>query len=132
MRVYLDSAPIIYLVENVSPHIDYLLSRLANENALQICSDLSRLECRVFPVREQKTTLSAAFDAYFNTIINEIVPLTSTVIDLGTEIRAQYGFKTPDALHLACAVSANCDLFMTNDKQLERFQEIAVEVITAG
>lgn len=50
-------------------------------------------------------------------------------MDRATEIRARHGFKTPDAIHLACAVTTKCDLFLTNDKQLERFKEIAVEVV---
>ena len=40
-------------------------------------------------------------------------------------IRATYkGFKSMDALQLASACLAGCDLFLTNDKQLLQFQEI--------
>ncbi len=129
MRVYLDSAPLIYLVENVSPYVEQLVERLSSEDVQQVCSDLARLECRVKPLRDDETALLTAFDTYFAEIINETVPLSRAVIDRATEIRARFGFKTPDAIHLACAVIANCDLFLTNDKQLERFSEIAVEVI---
>ncbi len=129
MRVYLDSAPLIYLVENVSPYVEQLVERLSSEDVQQVCSDLARLECRVKPLRDDETALLTAFDTYFAEIINETVPLSRAVIARATEIRARFGFKTPDAIHLACAVIANCDLFLTNDKQLERFSEIAVEVI---
>jgi uncharacterized protein len=129
VRAYLDSALLIYLVENISPYVDYLGERLSSEDTHQVCSDLSRLECRVQPLQQNKTVLLEAFDVYFAEIISETVPLSRTVIDLATEVRARYGFKTPDAIHIACAIVAECDLFLTNDKQLERCREIVVEVI---
>lgn len=129
MRVYLDSAPLIYLVENVSPYVEQLVERLSPEGVFQVCSDLTRLECRVKPLRDDEPALLSAFDSYFAKIIYETVPLSRVVMDRATEIRARHGFKTPDAIHLACAVTTKCDLFLTNDKKLERFKEIAVEVV---
>ena len=41
------------------------------------------------------------------------------------EIRAEYrDFKAMDALQLAAAVHADCDVFLTNDKQLRQFREL--------
>ena len=131
MRIYLDSAPLIYLVENISPYVEQLVQRLSPEDVHQVCSDLTRLECRVKPLRDGNTALLTAFDSYFTEIISETVPLSHTVMDLATEIRARYGFKTPDAIHLACAAVTNCDLFLTNDRQLRQFDEIPVEVISS-
>ncbi len=42
------------------------------------------------------------------------------VFDLATELRAQHGLKTPDALHLAAALRAGCDEFWTNDEHLAK------------
>ncbi len=36
------------------------------------------------------------------------------------EIRARFGLKTPDALHLACAQHHRCDALWTNDDRLAR------------
>ena len=94
-----------------------------------VTSELARLECRVKPLREGNTTLLQDFDDYFVNTIAEVVPLTRDVVDRATEIRAQFNFKTPDALHLAAAVLANYDVFLTNDHRLSRFTGITVEVI---
>jgi hypothetical protein len=51
MRVYLDSAPIIYLVEDVAPYASHLEARLASLDTIQVGSELSRMECRVKPIR---------------------------------------------------------------------------------
>jgi predicted nucleic acid-binding protein len=77
----------------------------------------------------RKSGVVQDFDDYFANTIAEIFPLTRDLIDLATEIRAQYNFKTPDALHLAAAVISNCDVFLTNDQRLNRFTGISIENI---
>ena len=129
MQIYLDSAPIIYLVENVAPYSERLISRLSGPDIEQICSGLTRLECRVKPLKDGEQALVAAFDSYFTTIITTIFPLTRQVIDQATKLRAIYGFKTPDAIHLATAIVSRCDVFLTNDHRLVRCREITVETI---
>ncbi len=69
------------------------------------------------------------YDDYFDKAVTEIVVLSREVIDRATEIRAQYGFKTPDAIHLAAAVTSGCDVFLTNDHRLDRFNDITVNII---
>ena len=90
MRIYLDSAPLIYLVENIAPYSSTLATRLAAPNTTQVCSELSRLECRVKPIRDGEVALLTAFDSYFADIISETIPLTRPVIDLATELRARH------------------------------------------
>ncbi len=128
-RIYLDSAPLIYLVENVAPYAQALSARLAQPGVIQLCSDLTRLECRVKPLRDGETALLAAFNNYFANIIATILPLTRPTIDQATELRARYGFKTPDAIHLASAIAAGCDIFLTNDYRLNKCAEIKVETV---
>ena len=33
-------------------------------------------------------------------------------------------FKTMDSLQLAVACAENCDMFLTNDKELKKFEEV--------
>lgn len=129
MRVYLDSAPIIYLVEDILPYTSALVSRLSAPNVIQVCSELSRLECRVKPIRDGEEALLAAFDSYFREIVNEVLPLSRQALERATLLRARYGFRTPDPIHLAAAIDSGCDLFLTNDSQLARCQEITVEAV---
>jgi predicted nucleic acid-binding protein len=129
VRVDLDSAPIIYLVEDILPYTPALVSRLSAPNMIQVCSELSRLECRVKPIRDGEEALLAAFDSYFGGIVNEVLPLSCQVLERATLLRARYGFRIPDAIHLAAAIDGGCDLFLTNDSQLARCQEITVEAV---
>ena len=129
MRYYLDAAPIIYLIEQSQPFATAVRSKLAVQGIIPITSELARLECRVKPMRDGNQALLQDFDDYFANTIAEIFPLTRDVVDLATEIRAQYNFKTPDALYLAAAVISNCDVFLTNDQRLNRFTGISIETI---
>src|SRR5262245_21701367 len=129
MRYYLDAAPIIYLIEQRQPFATAIRSKLAALGTVPITSELARLECRVKPMRDGNQALLQDFDDYFANTIAEILPLTRDVVDLATEIRAQYNFKTPDSLHLAAAVISNCDVFLTNDHRHNQFTGINIETI---
>jgi predicted nucleic acid-binding protein len=56
--------------------------------------------------------------------------ISSAVVESATDIRAKYGFKTPDAIHLATAILERADTFLTGDAQLGKCKDIRVEVIT--
>ena len=69
MRIYLDAAPVIYLVEQVEPYASDIEKRLSVPGTIQVCSDLTRLECRVKPIRDRQQALLSAFDRYLGEII---------------------------------------------------------------
>jgi predicted nucleic acid-binding protein len=129
MCIYLDAAPVIYTVEQVPPYAAIVDARLAAPEVVRVASGLTRLECRVKPLRLADADLLQDFDDYFAGAVAEIVPLSRVVLDRATEIRAQYGFRTPDSIHLAAAVVSGCDVFLTNDHRLDRFANIPIEVI---
>lgn len=57
----------------------------------------------MIPLRNHDALLTAGFDAYFAGVVTEIVPISGAVFDRATEIRASFGFSTPDCIHLAAA-----------------------------
>ncbi len=127
MRTYLDSAPVIYHVQRIEEYWRLVEQRLDQSELRPVVSDLTRMECRVKPIRESNDQLLRNFDAFFSN--TESVPLTSEVFDLATTIQARYRYTTPDALHLAAAIASECDIFLTNDRRLSSFPEIRVELI---
>jgi len=129
VRIYLDTAPIIYVVEQVAPYSRLLDQQLMALETVLIASDLSRLECRVKPLRDHKMDVLADYDQFFQDIVQEVVALSRAVMDHATEIRAVYGFPTPDAIHLAAATAAHCEMFLTNDLRLQRYTAIKVDVL---
>lgn len=126
-RIYFDSVALIYYVERRAPWAIQIDARLAAGPVKIVVSDLTRLECRVKPLSSGDAVLLAEYDTAFASA--ELAPITAAVFDRATHIRAAHNFKTPDALHLAAAVEAGCDVFLTNDQKLKAFTDITVEVI---
>lgn len=120
MHVYPDTCMVIYAVER---HPD-LAARLRSAWVSKGCpafavSELTRLECRVGPMRHGDTTLLERYERFFAN--PELMWLTASrrVFELATELRARHRLKTPDALHLAAAIEAGCEEFWTNDHRLD-------------
>jgi predicted nucleic acid-binding protein len=128
--IYCDSVILIYFLDHTGP----LQVRAAQRPAALwaagdrvAVSDLTRLECRVHPLRHGDAARLAAFDGFFALADVQLVPLPRAVYDRATGIRAQHGFKTIDSLHLAAAVEAGCGRFLTNDTRLSTFSGITVK-----
>jgi len=85
VRVYLDTAPVIYLVERIQPFGPLVASALADSNAELVASDLTRLESCVKPIRDGDSILLSDFDRFFSSTVSEIVPLSTDVLDRATE-----------------------------------------------
>jgi len=71
------------------------------------------------------------YDVFFQSAFAKIVSLSSEVVDLATDIRASYNFSVADSIHLASALLAQCDLFVTNDLQIARYNQITVVVLSS-
>jgi hypothetical protein len=91
--VHLDAAPVIYTVEEVSPYAPAVDTLLSASEVVQVASDLTRLECRIKPLRNGDAALLKDYDDYFHEAVAEIVILLREVIDHAAEIRAKYGFR---------------------------------------
>jgi|SRR6266853_6344213 len=131
MRVYLDTAILIYLVEDVPPFCAVASARLAAAEVEKITSDLARMEALVLPLRNGDEKLVAAFHGYIDKACTEALELSRAVMETAAALRARHAFlRTPDAIHLAAAIEGKCDVFLTNDHRLDRFTEITVEVLT--
>jgi predicted nucleic acid-binding protein len=120
-RAYLDSCVVIYLIqgpEDLSQRVRGALQPAEAAVPATCVSELTRLECRVWPIREADEPLLGKFDEFFASQDVERIALETEVFDLATELRAHHGTKTPDALHLAAAILGGCQEFWTNDHRL--------------
>jgi predicted nucleic acid-binding protein len=132
MLVYCDSVILMYFFDNTGPFNVRATNRLAALAAAKdriAVSDLVRLEYRVMPLKTGDTVKLTLFDAFCARPDVQVVPITTAVFDQATLIRATHNFKLADSLHLAAAVEAGCDRFLTNDTRLSAFTDIPVEVL---
>ncbi len=133
MIVCLDANCAIYLVERNpiwGPKVAARLAALRRAGDQIAVSDLVRTEALVGPFKSGHAGILAAYRAFLSDPAIQVLPLTSAVCERAARFRAAYGFKVPDALHLAAAVEHRCGLFLTNDVPLARCTAISVEILT--
>ena len=58
-----------------------------------------------------------------------MVPVTVEVADRAALLRARYGLRTPDAIHVASALAVGAEAYITNDRKLKVVKEISVLVL---
>lgn len=134
MKLFLDACAVIYLIESQQEQgrqARLLVDEARKTNAQLSISRLSFLECRVLPLKTKNAELLDCYDRFFRLPGLEIVELDATVIDIATELRANYSesLRTPDAIQLACAITSCADQFLTGDKKLAAIQDIKVIVV---
>jgi uncharacterized protein len=131
--IYLDSVILIYALDHVGPfqtRADNRLRAIVAAGDQIAISDLTRLECRIKPIQLGDLRKLQVFDSFFARADVLLIPLTGSVFDRATFIRASRGFKTADSLHLAAAIEGGCQRFLTNDFRLGQFSGLTVEVLT--
>lgn len=127
-KVFLDTAPIIYFLDmdvNYAEKVEKLFSDLLEAESQMITSTITCTEYLTYPYR---TGNSEKIDAFYEFLSDCDIPMCPIDIDIAkkaAQIRAEYkDFKMMDCLQLATACVQECDLFLTNDKQLRQFREI--------
>ena len=133
MSVFLDANIVVYFVEQPPGWGAKVTSRISAYRAAGeslALSDLVRMECNVQPLRVNDQMRFQDFANFFTAPDVRVLSITAAVCDRAARIRAQYGFKPLDCLHLAAAVEHGCTRFLTNDAPLQKFPDIVVELIT--
>jgi len=131
-RAYLDACVTIYYVERhpvLGSQVAASLLPASGEEVMPVISDLTRLECRVLPMRNQDRDLLTRYETFFSLPQCGHAGLDAAVFDLATDLRAQFTLRTPDALHLAAAIRFGCDQFRTQDNRWARAAAHRIQVV---
>ncbi len=131
--LFLDTAPIIYLVEKNPDYLDRIKDIFQRVDAGQlsvVTSPVTLAECLVYPFRLGLNQLCQDFiDVVVNGAGTTFISIEQQIGETAAKLRAKYNLKLPDSLQLAAALTANCDAFLTNDSQLKRVTELQVLVL---
>ena len=58
-----------------------------------------------------------------------LLEVNNDIAQKAAELRAKYGMKTPDALHVATALNVGASVFPTNDFQLQRINDLPILIL---
>ncbi|WP_337005344.1 MULTISPECIES: type II toxin-antitoxin system VapC family toxin [unclassified Microbacterium] len=125
--IYLDSCILIYAIEDGGPRGIAVRNALREVDVAVSSSPLALQECLVGPLKGRNVELRDRYLDAFDRI--EQIALDTRAFVRAAELRADFGLKTPDALHLAAAQLAGCTELWTNDKRfLAASHGLAVDV----
>ena len=115
--IYLDASLLIYLAENHALWGRRVAGAMAQAAEARFgISPLVKCECLVGPIKRGDPVLERAYTELFELLMPLDMP--EPVYLQAAQLRARFGLKTPDALHLACAQHHRCEALWTNDDRL--------------
>ncbi|MGF1586106.1 MAG: type II toxin-antitoxin system VapC family toxin [Bacteroidales bacterium] len=131
--IYIDTAPFIYFIEGHSRYHETLLEMFelnAEGKVFFQTSTLTLLEVLVQPIKLQKLNLAKEYEKIITTSSNiEIFDIDIEISKKAAEIRAEFNFRTPDAIQIATGIIHGADFFFTNDLNLKKASGIEILIL---
>ena len=128
--VGVDTSPFIYLWEQHSrylPLAEELFRHLRQPQVQGITSVITLIEACIHPQRQGRLDL---VQAYENSLLHSqqirMLPIDTALARRAVTLRAAYEIHVPDALQVAAAIESGATLFVTNDRRLNKVQEIEI------
>jgi predicted nucleic acid-binding protein len=122
-RVYWDTMIFIYLLEghpDLAPLVKSLHDAMQNRNSRLFTSAFTIGEVLAGLEKLRATELSAVAQEFFSSRQVEILPFDLATAKIYASVRAQTNARAQDAIHIATAAHTGVDLFITNDKKLQK------------
>lgn len=120
--VAVDSVAFIYFIEEHPRYLPLVTPLFEDADAgrcVMVASSVALLEVLVLPLRAGNTALAERYQALLTRSRGvRLVDVSRNVLTTAAQIRARWAVRTPDAIHLATALSEGCSSFVTNDRNL--------------
>ena len=131
--IFFDTSPLIYYLDGFEPYASkvekFMLSAM-DEKAFLYTSTITDTEYFVHPYREKDFVKIIGYKSFLQNAHFLKISVGEDIAEKAAQIRAKYqGIKTADSLQLASAIVYECDVFLTNDKQLRQVEEIRVLLV---
>jgi predicted nucleic acid-binding protein len=133
-RIFLDTNFFIYLYEGQVPQATrarYLSRAFIARRDEILTSVMSLGEVLVTPLRKGDFSLAQRYRQLFKGPGITVLPFIEQAAEAFARIRVGGRVKPPDAIQLATAGAAGCDLFLTNDDRLLGISVPGIHFITS-
>lgn len=123
-KVFLDTNPIIYLLENQEPYStkvkSFLVDCIRNKSEFYTTT-ITDTEFMVKPFKENKLADIETYKSFLKALNVLKCYINDSIAEQAAKLRVQYeNIKLADAIQLAASMESECDAFLTNDKQLKQ------------
>lgn len=131
--VGLDSAPVMYYVDKHPDYIEMLrpfFAMVDRGECSVVISVMTLLEGLVIPIRKNDEDLARKYYSLLYDIDGvKTVAISPNIAEKAAQLRAFHTVHTPDAIHIATAISLGASVFLTNDNALSSIPGIKVLVL---
>jgi predicted nucleic acid-binding protein len=118
--VVVDTAPVIYLLEDNSRYLPRFLSifRAAERREIRILvTPITVAEVLAGPIKARKEALASRYEHALREGLGwQVADLTADLAVRAARLRIRYGLKLPDAFQLAAALLHSCEALVTHDR----------------
>lgn len=112
---YIDSGVLIFAAQGTTAFAALALPFLADPSREYVTSDYVRLEVLPKAIFHKRTAEVAFYDLFFTTTTRSI-PTSEALLKYALEEACKTGIQGLDAVHIACAVFAGAEEFITSEK----------------
>ena len=131
--VGLDSAPLIYFIEQNPAYIEMmrLFFRASDRGEFQVVTSVMTLvEVLVYPLRRGDTALAQRYrEILFDNQKLMTLEISEDIAELAAELRGSHNLRAPDAIQMAAAIRGGASFFLTNDVRLPSLPGLQVLVL---
>ena len=129
-KIFLDTNPIIYILDSQQKFHEKTLSVLSNfiQNSYDLCTSvITDSEFLILPFKKNDTNAFIAYQNFLDKLRVYQTDITKLIAKTAAELRSKYaGLKMADSLQLASSIVCDCEGFLTNDRRLKQVAEANV------
>ncbi len=121
MRIYLDNCCFnrpydnqTYEIIRLETEAKIFVQNCIKDNKIELVwSFILNFENSANPFKERRESINE-----WRSISVENIKASEKIRNYANELQNQFGIKAKDSLHVACAIEAKCEYFLTTDKNL--------------
>ena len=133
-KVFIDTSPFIYYLENNPSYVERLKTFFADclkNKIVLVTSTITLEEYLVYPFKNNDNKMIENFLSFLSAVNIKIVNIDNRIAVNAARIRGKYdGIKGMDAIQISVCGIEDCDVFLTNDKQLKKVDEIEGKLVS--
>ena len=116
--------------DNLRVHLESLAklelqSRIRDGEIQMVWSYILDYEVSKIPFQDRRE----AIEPWYGLASQVVTTGSDTILESAHILQNKYGFKKYDALHVACAISAGCDYFVTTDDKLLKSHVTEISIV---
>ena len=130
--VGLDTAPLIYFIEEHPTYIEIVLSffeAVERGEITVVTSTVSLLEVLVHPLRNNNNELAAEYRDILLHSKLITYDISVPIAESAARLRSLHNLRTPDAIQIAASIHSGATHFLTNDTRLPALPSIEILIL---